>query len=194
MATFFTSDHHFGDAPRLRIERRPYPDIRAMDEGYVALWNAVVGPDDTVWHLGDFALTSDHAAAILPRLNGTKHLLAGNNDPPGALALPGWASAGHYAEVTVDGVGLVLGHYAFRTWNGMGGGGARARRNLHGHSHGKLTRVSRQHDVGVDVWGGRPVTIAEITRRRGAPLVEAGGRAPARAGLRRRARATTVTR
>jgi len=42
--------------------------------------------------------------------------------------------------------------------------------NLHGHSHGKLTPIPRQYDVGVDVQAFRPVTLGDIlaSRKRGA--------------------------
>jgi calcineurin-like phosphoesterase family protein len=63
-----------------------------------------------------------------------------------------------YAELELDGVPLVLCHYPFRSWNGQ----HRRALNLHGHSHGRLKPMLRQHDVGVDVWGWRPVTLAEI--------------------------------
>jgi calcineurin-like phosphoesterase family protein len=123
-----------------------------------------VGPSDTVWHLGDFAAarTPECVSALLRRLNGTKHLIIGNNDPPATTSAREWASTGHYAELTIDGVGLVLCHYPFRTWNGMG----RGRINLHGHSHGRLKPVTRQIDVGVDVWGYRPVTLGTMMERR----------------------------
>jgi len=63
-----------------------------------------------------------------------------------------------YAEVSVDGMHLVLCHYPFRTWRNMGKGWA----NLHGHSHGRLKSLPRQCDVGVEVWDFRPVQIGEV--------------------------------
>jgi len=168
MTIFFTSDTHFGDMRVLRFDHRPFPAIDAHDDALVARWNAAVTPHDTVWHLGDFALGPEPARvdAILGSLNGEKHLLAGNNDDPATLALKGWASVEHYAELLVDRRMLVLCHYAFRTWNGMGRGAI----NLHGHSHGKLTPIPRQYDVGVDVQAFRPVTLGDIlaSRKRGA--------------------------
>ncbi|HYD69769.1 metallophosphoesterase [Azospirillum sp.] len=162
MAVYFTSDTHFGHAGALSRFRRPFPSVAAMDEAMEAAWNATVGPDDEVWFLGDFALRlkPDAAGALLERLNGTKHLVAGNNDGPPTLKLPGWASVQHYAEIVVDGTLLVLCHYPFRTWNGMYKGAL----NLHGHSHGQLKGMTRQVDVGVDVWGFRPVTLAELRK------------------------------
>ncbi len=134
-----------------------------MDAAMAARWNAAVRPVDTVWHLGDVARSRDPAAvaALLAGLNGTKHLVAGNNDGPATLAAPGWASVSSYVEIDVDGHALVLCHYPFRTWNGSGRGAV----DLHGHSHGRLSRMTRQVDVGVDVWDFTPVTLATLLGR-----------------------------
>jgi calcineurin-like phosphoesterase family protein len=161
---FFTSDTHFGDSRVLRIDRRPFPTIADHDAALIRNWNETVGPDDEVWHLGDFALHVDAARIeeLLATLNGRKHLVTGNNDGPDTLAAKGWASLQAYAELVVDGTALVLCHYAFRTWKNMGRGWL----DLHGHSHGRLKPQTRQYDVGVDVWNYRPVALAELTKRR----------------------------
>lgn len=164
MATFFTSDHHFGDHRRLGIDRRPFASVAEMDRVMAERWNEAVGPDDVVWHLGDLTRHAEpeRVDALLSGLAGRKHLIAGNNDGPATLAWPGWLSCTAYAEVTVDGFDLVLCHYPFRTWNGM----ARGRLDLHGHSHGRLKPIARQHDVGVDVREFRPMTLATLLDRR----------------------------
>ena len=130
----------------------------------VQRWNAVIGPEDDVWHLGDFALrrSAEAIEALLDRLRGRKHLIIGNNDGPATTGLPGWASTQAYAELELDGVGLVLCHYPFRTWRNMGRGWL----NLHGHSHGRLSKMPGQTDVGVDAWDFRPVTLDQIRRSR----------------------------
>ena len=166
MAVWFTSDTHFGDPRILRIDKRPYPDLATHDAALIAAWNAVVRPEDNVWHLGDFALgpSAERIAEILGSLSGTKHLIIGNNDGAGTLQAHGWASIAHYAEISVDARRLVLCHYAFRTWNGIGRGAV----NLHGHSHNKLKPIARQYDVGVDAQGPAPISLADIlvSRRR----------------------------
>ncbi|MDR6290446.1 MULTISPECIES: metallophosphoesterase family protein [Inquilinus] len=164
MTVFFTSDTHFGDSRVLRIDRRPFPSVAAHDDALVALWNETVGPEDEVWHLGDFALgpSAEAVAALLERLHGRKHLISGNNDGPGTLAAPGWASVQAYAELRLDGRHLILCHYPFRTWNQIGRGSL----DLHGHSHGKLTPATRQYDVGVDVQELRPATLDQILARK----------------------------
>jgi len=164
MAIFFTSDTHFGHGGALGLYRRPFASVATMNEALVERWNETVGPDDAVWHLGGFAIRQRPAvvAELLARLNGRKHLVAGNNDPPATTGLDGWESVQPYAEITVGDVSLVLCHYPFRSWRGMGKGWV----DLHGHSHGRLKPQPRQFDVGVDVWGFRPVTLDEILHRR----------------------------
>ncbi|HET8997041.1 MAG TPA: metallophosphoesterase [Acetobacteraceae bacterium] len=160
MTVFFTADTHFHHAGAIGFYRRPFASAADMDAAMLARWNEAVGPGDEVWHLGDFALrlAAEPAGALLRQLHGRKHLVTGNNDPPEIAALPGWASVQAYAEILLDGTRLVLCHYPFRTWNGL----ARGALNLHGHSHGRLKPVPRQIDVGVDVWGFRPVTLAQL--------------------------------
>jgi calcineurin-like phosphoesterase family protein len=158
MALFFTADTHFGDHRTLNIHRRPFPTVAEMDEQLVARWNAVVGAGDVVWHLGDVARRPSDVPALLARLNGTKHLLRGNNDPAATVQAEGWSSIGDYAELVEDGHSLVLGHYPFRSWNGQ----HRRAINLHGHSHGKLKAMLRQFDVGVDVHCFAPVTLTAL--------------------------------
>ena len=160
MTVFFTADTHFGHAGARTLYRRPFATVPEMDAALRERWNATVQPDDTVWHLGDFALrmTPSAAGALLDSLHGHKHLITGNNDPEPMRALPGWASVQPYVELEEAGMRLVLCHYAFRTWNGMSKGAL----NLHGHSHGRLKPLPRQIDVGVDVWDFRPVTLQQI--------------------------------
>ncbi len=164
MTTFFTSDTHFGDMRVLRFDHRPFSTLDDHDAEIIRRWNARVGPGDTVWHLGDFALgpTPERTAEILDALAGEKHLIVGNNDDAATLALTGWASIAHYAECVVEDRLLVLCHYAFRTWNGMGRGAV----NLHGHSHNKLAPMPKQYDVGVDAQGFQPVTLPDILKSR----------------------------
>ncbi|WP_375420604.1 metallophosphoesterase family protein [uncultured Sphingomonas sp.] len=158
MSVFFTADTHFGDHRTINISRRPFASAAEMDQALIERWNAVVSPSDVVWHLGDVARRPAAVADLLARLNGTKHLLRGNNDPDATLAAAGWASVGDYAEIELDGRRLVLCHYAFRSWNGQHRGAI----NLHGHSHGRLKPMLRQFDVGVDVRNFAPVSLDRL--------------------------------
>jgi calcineurin-like phosphoesterase family protein len=158
MSVFFTADTHFGDHRTINISRRPFASAAEMDQALIERWNAIVSPGDVVWHLGDVARRPAAVADLLARLNGTKHLLRGNNDPDATLAAAGWASVGDYAEIELGGRRLVLCHYAFRSWNGQHRGAI----NLHGHSHGRLKPMLRQFDVGVDVRDFAPVSLDRL--------------------------------
>lgn len=155
MTIFFTGDTHFGDHRTINIHKRPFATVAEMDALLIDRWNATVGPDDIVWHLGDVARRPPDVPALLARLHGTKHLLRVNNDPDATLAASGWASTGDDAEIDLDGHRLVMCHYPFRSWNGQ----HKRAINLHGHSHGRLKPMPRQFDVGVDVHGFAPVRL-----------------------------------
>jgi len=158
MALFFTADTHFGDHRTINIHRRPFASVVEMNDLLISRWNETVGPDDEVWHLGDFCRNESDAPAFLERLNGRKHLIRGNNDAPSLGALPMWQSVQDYSEVIVSDRLLVLCHYPFRSWNGQHKGAV----NLHGHSHGRMKPLTRQMDVGVDACDYRPIAAKGI--------------------------------
>ncbi|BAQ47673.1 metallophosphoesterase [Methylobacterium aquaticum] len=166
---FFTADSHFGHTGVIEMSKRRFASIEEHDETLIANWNAVVGPNDTVWHLGDFAMKSspERCAEIFSRLRGRKCLVRGNHDGKRVLDLP-WAEppadlkllkvpfadgfqAGGHQEV-------VLTHYAMRSWPAIHHGTV----SLYGHTHASMPGTCRSCDVGVDAWNLRPVTLAEI--------------------------------
>jgi len=52
-----------------------------MNEILIKNWNEIVSPEDTVYHLGDFAMGDrTKISGILSRLNGTLILIRGNHD------------------------------------------------------------------------------------------------------------------
>jgi calcineurin-like phosphoesterase family protein len=51
-----------------------------MDEAMIERWNAVVTPQDHVYHLGDVAIKIKDLRALAGKLNGHKRLLCGNHD------------------------------------------------------------------------------------------------------------------
>jgi calcineurin-like phosphoesterase family protein len=85
MSAFVTADTHFGHSKSLSFIQpdgsplRPFDSVEEMDETMVANWNAVVGPRDTVYHLGDVVIPRA-SLKILDRLNGRKILVRGNHD------------------------------------------------------------------------------------------------------------------
>lgn len=169
MAIWFTSDTHFNHENIIKYSSRPFADLEAMTEVLVGNWNAVVRPEDTVYHLGDFALSwgSKHRELIdslLSRLAGQKWLIVGNHDRDEVTKNPRWNSVKPYHEIKIDLGGahkqrIVMCHYSLRTWNQM----HRGAWMLYGHSHGSLTDIGgKTIDVGVDVHGYKPISIEAV--------------------------------
>ena len=92
---FFVSDTHFGHGNIIKYCNRPWnhgkdasgevivedSDVLAMDNEMMKRWNSVVGKNDIVWHLGDFALGGKAVAErVFPQLNGKINLVMGNHD------------------------------------------------------------------------------------------------------------------
>ncbi|MCF4165509.1 metallophosphoesterase family protein [Zavarzinia compransoris] len=144
-STFFTSDTHFGHERMVRL--RGFASKDAMDAALIERWNRIVGPDDTVHHLGDVSFrNTSETRDILERLNGTLHLVEGNHDSRQIRNLPRWASVSQIAEIKLDGLPAVLCHFRMAVWNRSHHGAL----HFHGHCHGAMAGDSQCLDVGVD--------------------------------------------
>ena len=170
MTTFLTSDTHFGHAGILAWLDRPFASVAAIDDGMVAIWNSIVRPRDTVWHLGDFALgPKGTSEKVFRRLNGVKHLVLGNHDGDDVRSC-GWASVQDMVSFKCDGTRLTLCHYPMVSWRGSSHNrdGHVASVMCHGHVHGTV-RDSRMPwsdpcllDVGVDMRAFAPVPVEAV--------------------------------
>lgn len=158
--TFFTSDTHFGHRNIIQYCNRPFATVEEMDEEMIRRWNEVVGQDDVVYHLGDFAMGKNSAPKTLERLNGRKHFVWGNHDSKQTRELPHWESAQPYLEINLDGHFVVLCHYKFDVFNRSHRGAVQ----LYGHSHGSMPGNNQQIDCGVDCWDYRPVDLQTLLR------------------------------
>lgn len=83
---FVISDTHFGHTnswEKFKLPNgdplRPFTSTEEMDETMVERWNAVVRPQDTVYHLGDVVINKKSLHHV-KRLNGKKRLVRGNHD------------------------------------------------------------------------------------------------------------------
>ena len=85
---FLTSDTHYGHSKIIEYCKRPFSSVEEMNETLIANWNAVVKPQDHVYHLGDVTMLrgSVHGKEafqtiqLCQRLNGHKRLILGNHD------------------------------------------------------------------------------------------------------------------
>lgn len=161
---FFTADTHFGCARTLAVRKRPFASREEMDVALIARWNAVVGEDDEVYHLGDFAsFDGEGVGAYADRLRGRVHLIIGNNDDADAIARTGrFASIAQMRELTLEGQRIFLCHYPMRDWPNAWRGAW----HVFGHVHGRFDDkpLGLSLDVGVDSHGYAPVAFAAIAR------------------------------
>jgi len=132
-----------------------------MNDCIIKNINSVVKPDDTLFHLGDFAFgNKSEIPALRQRINcKTLCLIKGNHDRILVDKYKdSFTSVMDYFEFRYHKVLYSLCHYPLGTWNEIGRGGV----NLHGHSHGSYTAVGRQIDVGVDPCFLHPLSIKLI--------------------------------
>lgn len=170
---WFTSDTHFGHANVLGFTNRHEwwgDDVAAMNHALIANINAVVAPDDELYHLGDFSfkMTADDAAALRRQIRCRRiHLIPGNHDKDWTQP----AVAGTFMVeppikvLKVGGRKLVLCHYPMVDWQSLGHDSI----HLHGHIHApaeynewnRAERVLR-YDVGEDANGYMPVSLDQL--------------------------------
>ena len=78
---FLIGDLHLGHRNIIKYCNRPFKDVEDMTEQLVKNWNSVVGANDIVYIVGDFALCGKQKIIeITKRLNGRKRLILGNHD------------------------------------------------------------------------------------------------------------------
>jgi calcineurin-like phosphoesterase family protein len=146
---------------------RDYGTLDHMNCAILSAINQKVSPDDTLYHLGDFAFgNKDEIPALRDRINCRDvKLIMGNHDIHYVKKRPelyeGFQDILMYKEIRFNKLLISCMHYPLGSWNEIGKGGI----NLHGHCHGRYTRtVGRQMDVGVDVIGC-PISIEQVYKR-----------------------------
>ena len=191
MARFFTADLHLGHRNLARYEPGRAQAARVdplegpaddetqarLDQVLVERWNAVVGPDDEVWILGDACMGRlDDTIGLLGRLHGRIVLVPGNHDRvwAGNPRRNEWwdrylaAGVDEIVDGTTtitlaDGTPVDVDHFPYEgdsgdedrhlDWRPPDEG----RGLLHGHVHSTWRRNGRMINVGVDVWEYEPV-------------------------------------
>jgi len=172
MTIYFTGDCHLGHTAILRYCNRPFPTIKEHDDALIVERNRVVGPNDTVYDIGDFTLGDEKMArSYFLRLNGKVCILgnAFHHDKRWLKSGPYWTR--HHKvmilppihTMKVDDLFIALCHFPFAVWNRKHYGSL----HLHAHSHGNYQGEGKILDVGVDnvnkIWGSyRPVSLTEI--------------------------------
>ena len=166
--TFVTADTHFGQPDACASFDRPFQDTAAMQDAIVAHFNAVVGPNDLLLHLGDFVgdqgSTKEKtrlATSVRDRLHAGRIILVrGNHDPDRSRYREVFDAVYDLLDFRVgdDDHRVVCSHYPMRAWRGNRNGSL----HLYGHTHGRIEEAGRSTDVGVDCWGYRPILLDDL--------------------------------
>lgn len=152
---FFTADTHFGHSNIIRYCDRPFSSVQEMDETLIQNWNDVVGPNDTVYHLGDYSFGDPYP--YKKRLKGHIELIAGNHDVRDVCEKV-FSKVHDIKIIKVDFKTIVMCHFAMRVW-------PKSHFNswhLYGHSHGMLEPSGKSFDVGVDANNFTPVDFDTV--------------------------------
>ena len=152
-----TSDLHLNHASMIKWypKYRNFGDkIEDMNNGIIKHWNDNVKPEDTVYHLGDFAFaTEDFIVKILDNLNGKKVFIIGNHDRKVKKVLKEYGSVYTRLNLRFDinkkQTQIVLDHFPLLEWDGLYHGAL----HFYGHCHGTLTNKGRSIDVCYDKQG-----------------------------------------
>ena len=201
---FFTSDTHFGHGNIIKYSKRPFfgkkdqehltrigswdkedphnkwkiseEAVHLMNDTIINEINAIVGEDDVLWHLGDFAFSSkyDYYSRCKYYRDRIKcrnvNLVWGNHDERSIRDLFNETYDLKMISVPAQTNRMVLCHYAMAVWDGS----HRGNLHLYGHSHSeaevwldKIMPGRRSMDVGVDnaaklLGKYRPFSLTEI--------------------------------
>lgn len=160
MKEWFTSDDHFGHAKVIEYCNRPFKDVEEMNRVMAERWNARVAPEDTVYHLGDFAMgPAADLDGYRSKLNGRIILIKGNHDrSTGRMLAAGFNEVTGVRYMEIDGVKLFLHHQPLHmdVWH------LKADFHLCGHVHKEFARQGPIINVGVDVRDFEPKSLKEL--------------------------------
>lgn len=156
------SDPHFYHKQIINYCNRPFASVEEMNETIVKNCNSVVGKQDRIFFLGDFALCGrDNIIEIGQRLNGRKTLILGNHDSASLKTYyeAGFEMVSKYPIILEN--FFILSHTPqFITPDGLYA-------NIHGHVHNHpeyLPVTSRTFNASAEMLNYTPINFEEIKK------------------------------
>ena len=129
------SDTHFFHENIIEYAERPFKSVEEMNNHMISKWNEVISPEDTIYHLGDFAMGKENVAELVTQLNGKIILILGNHDRKGKQWFREQGFVDAVKEVSIG--KFLLTHRPKR--EGLPDGMI----NIHGHMHGKTANLDK---------------------------------------------------
>ena len=167
---WFTSDLHLCHNREFIWKKRGFDNIDEMNKAIVHNWNSIVGPDDTVYVLGDVMLKNpEEGIELLKSLHGHIKIVLGNHDTDEREALyktcQNVESVSLAERINYKGYRFFCTHYPCNTANLEKESLKKCILNLYGHTHQKSNfyeDIPYMYHVGVDSHNCTPVSIDDI--------------------------------
>lgn len=192
-AAWLTADLHFGHRNIISFCDRPHDTVDQMNRDIIDRWNSKIAPGDHVSVLGDVCMGQlSDSVPLIDELNGFKVLVPGNHDPVWSgcsanrrekwfdvynAAFQAIASRETYKATLGEkrAIPIVVSHFPYMGHDYRDFDDYRPIDKgewlVHGHVHDLWRQSGRQINVGIDAWGGYPVSVEEIEA-----LIDAGPR------------------
>lgn len=160
------SDTHFGhENTCTKFKRkdgtplRPFPSAKVMDEVMVEKWNALIKPQDHVYHLGDVLINKKNFPT-LGLLNGHKRVVLGNHDIfPIDRYIEFFEKV--YGARVWEKQGIIFSHIPLALSNLVDRGWV----NIHGHLHANDIEDGHYVNVSVEHTDYAPIHFDELLKR-----------------------------
>ena len=158
---WFTADFHLSHKNIIKYCERPFINVEEMDAVILRNLFDTIESGDALYYLGDLAFRKDIAITFFEELKDIEvHYIIGNHDSSVVIdvAKEKCASVTNLKNIVVEGKPITLCHYSMRVWH-------KSHFNawqLFGHSHGRLTPVGKQYDVGVDANKFLPISFQKL--------------------------------
>lgn len=162
---YFTSDLHLGHRGIIRMQDRPFADLKEMNRVLIYNYNAVVGKDDIVYILGDIAhhLPVEDVNEMIRKLKGRKILIKGNHDKNYDCSL--FEEICDFKTVSLNGRYFALMHYPMLSWPKKSSGSIQVHGHIHSHEEYNLQNKKEgvlRYDAGVDANDFFPVSVKRL--------------------------------
>ena len=169
---WFTSDLHLGHEAVIKMQDRPFADVREMDDALIHNINECVGDNDTLYILGDIShhISAEETNTLIKRIYGKKHRLLGNHDVTGEPEHCQYdeslfVSVGYYKKINAYNLKIIMMYFPMLSWSKATAGSVM----LHGHIHSgpeyneaDMKAGIRRFDVGVDANNYYPVSTMQV--------------------------------
>ena len=162
MRTFFTADLHFFHKNIIKYCNRPFSSAEDMYDELIKNWNERVKNEDLVIIIGDFGFcNATQFETLNSHLNGRKIFIKGNHDSHNVVKTRINNLVYEWAGIEMFCVHNPKHHNDKYKINLVG----------HIHQHWKVKKIKKLFrkpvylvNVGVDVWGFKPILMEEIMR------------------------------